>query len=96
VKETVPPKTVQKKRSSARRTPSLIEFPGVNRNAMPQWRKELGERVREVQEKRAREAVLEAAEIGDLMSEPEPRTVPVLELLPQSEMPSIKPLVVAS
>src|SRR6185295_16130392 len=40
--------------------PSLIEFPGINRNALPEWRKELSERVREKQERRAREAVLEA------------------------------------
>jgi len=42
------------------RKPSLIEFPGINRNALPEWRKELSERVREKQERRAREAVLEA------------------------------------
>ena len=41
---------------------TLIEFPGVSRNSMPEWRKELSERVREVQEKRAREAAHEAAE----------------------------------
>jgi len=35
---------------------TLIEFPGVNRAAVPEWRKSLSERVREVQERRAREA----------------------------------------
>jgi hypothetical protein len=40
----------------------LIEFPGVSRSSVPQWRKDLSERVREVHEKRAREAALEAAE----------------------------------
>jgi uncharacterized RDD family membrane protein YckC len=34
---------------------TLIEFPGVNRNR-PAWRKELSERFREIQQKRAREA----------------------------------------
>ena len=43
------------------RKSKLIEFPGANRNSIPEWRKELSERVREVQERRAREA-LEAAE----------------------------------
>ena len=34
---------------------TLIEFPGVSR-AVPEWRKQLSQRVREVQELRAREA----------------------------------------
>ena len=37
---------------------TLIEFPGVNRNR-PAWRKELSERFREIQQRRAREADLE-------------------------------------
>src|ERR1051325_9662656 len=37
---------------------TLIEFPGVNRNR-PAWRKELSERFREIQRRRAREAALE-------------------------------------
>jgi len=96
MEETAAPKTTQKRRPAARRTPSLIEFPGVNRSAMPQWRKELGERVREVQERRAREAILEAAEIGPLFSEAEPKAAPMLELLPQAETPQMNPLVVAA
>src|SRR4030095_157280 len=40
---------------------TLIEFPGVVRNTVPDWRRELSERVREVQERRAREAAAEAA-----------------------------------
>ncbi|HEY6231694.1 MAG TPA: RDD family protein [Pyrinomonadaceae bacterium] len=75
---------------------SLLEFPGVNRSAMPQWRKELGERVREVQERRAREAILETAEIGPLFSDLDSNQSPVLELLPQAEMPPMNPLVVAA
>jgi uncharacterized RDD family membrane protein YckC len=63
---------------------------------MPQWRKELGERVREVQERRAREAVLEAGEIGPLFSDLDSRQSPVLELLPQAELPPMNPLVVAA
>src|SRR5258705_12243805 len=96
MKETAPPNTAQTKRPAAKRTPSLIEFPGGNRSALPEWRKELGERVREVQEKRAREAAAEAAEIGPLFSEFEPKTTPTLELLPQAETAPMNPLVVAA
>ena len=48
--------------STPDRKSTLIEFPGISRNALPEWRKELSERVREVQERRAREAAREAAE----------------------------------
>jgi len=96
VEETVPPKTMQKRRPTTRTNRSLIEFPGVNRSAMPQWRQELGERVREVQERRAREAILEAGGIEPLLSELEPNTAPMLELLPQTEAPQPNPLVVAA
>jgi hypothetical protein len=40
---------------------TLIEFPGVNRNR-PAWRKELSERFREIQQRRAREADFEGEE----------------------------------
>src|SRR5688572_1830495 len=39
---------------------TLIEFPGVSRS-VPEWRKQLSQRVREVQEQRAREAAEAAA-----------------------------------
>jgi len=74
----------------------LIEFPGVNRSSLPEWRKELGERVREAQEKRAQKAMIEAAEIEPLFSELEPKTAPMLELLPQAEITPMNPLVVAA
>lgn len=94
VEETVTP--MQKEPATTRANRSLIEFPGVNRTAIPQWRKELGERVREVQEKRAREAILEAGGSEPLISELEPNTAPMLELLPQAEAPRLNPLVVAA
>src|ERR1051325_6599834 len=57
---------------------TLIEFPGVNRNR-PAWRKELSERFREIQQRRAREAALEeeqewmrAAARADSRTEPAP------------------------
>jgi uncharacterized RDD family membrane protein YckC len=96
MKETAPPKTVQKAPSAPGTRPSLINFPGVNRSALPEWRKELGERVREAQEKRAQKAMMEAAEIGPLFSELEPKTAPMLELLPQAEITPMNPLVVAA
>jgi len=71
---------------------TLIEFPGVNRAAVPEWRKSLSERVREVQERRAREA---AAEIERQQVEtglPSPQ----LELLPPAEVPEMNPLVAAA
>ncbi|HEX8499675.1 MAG TPA: RDD family protein [Pyrinomonadaceae bacterium] len=40
---------------------TLIEFPGVNRNR-PAWRKELSERFREIQQRRARETDFEGEE----------------------------------
>ena len=96
MKETAPPKTTLTSHAAATRTTSLIEFPGVNRSSMPEWRKELGERVREVQERRAREATIEAGEIDPLFTEPEPKSAPMLELLPQAETPPLNPLVVAA
>lgn len=85
-----------RRRVVARRTPSLLAFPGVNRSAMPEWRQELGERVREVQEKRAREATLEAGEIGLVSTEAEFSSAPSLELLPPAQIPPLNPLVVAA
>src|SRR6185503_17854126 len=80
------------------RKSTLIEFPGVARSSVPEWRKELSERVREVQERRAREAALEAkreaaenARRGETSANP-----PQLELLPPTEMPAVNPLVAAA
>ncbi|MGB8509786.1 MAG: hypothetical protein WCD76_15490, partial [Pyrinomonadaceae bacterium] len=44
---------------------TLIEFPGTGRNR-PAWRKELSERVREIQQRRAREAAIEIPESAQL------------------------------
>jgi uncharacterized RDD family membrane protein YckC len=62
---------------------------------MPEWRKELSERVREVQEKRAREAASEAAEAERQRVE-SAINPPQLELLPPAQMPAMNPLVVAA
>jgi uncharacterized RDD family membrane protein YckC len=76
--------------------PSLIEFPGVTKTSTPQWRKELGERVREVQERRAREAMLEALETVPEPSQDQQKTSPLLELLPQADVAPLNPLVEAA
>ena len=78
------------------RKPSLIEFPGINRNALPEWRKELSERVREKQERRAREAVLEAQSPATTAVETPTTAPPILELLPQTELPPLNPIVEAA
>ncbi|HSE34249.1 MAG TPA: RDD family protein [Pyrinomonadaceae bacterium] len=77
------------------RKSTLIEFPGVSRSSVPEWRKELSVRVREVQERRAREAAREAAEAERQRAEAA-SSAPQLELLPQSEAPAINPLVAAA
>lgn len=79
----------------AEKKSTLIEFPGVARSPLPEWRKELSERVREVQEKRAREAAREAAEAERRRMEAAIYP-PQLELLPPAEMPAMNPLVAAA
>jgi uncharacterized RDD family membrane protein YckC len=79
--------TTSKTRSESR----LIEFPGSSRNAVPVWRKEIAERVREAQERKAREAALEESNKGQ-----HDQAAPQLELLPQTAPTSLNPLVAAA
>lgn len=76
----------------ARQTSRLIEFPGVLRSTVPQWRQELGERVREVQERRALEAAEEEQRRQETTAEPKLQ----LGLLPQAEVAPLNPLVAAA
>lgn len=71
-------------------TPSLLEFPGVTKTTLPEWRRELGERVRE---RRARDGGSESCAV---FSEAPATATATLELLPQIESPEINPLVVAA
>jgi uncharacterized RDD family membrane protein YckC len=87
---------------------TLIEFPGVNRR--PAWRKELSERFREIQQRRARESTSE--EEQELLSAPElgNHTRPAanatsadaakasaqLGLVPTPDEPEINPIVAAA
>jgi uncharacterized RDD family membrane protein YckC len=63
---------------------------------MPEWRKGLSERVREVQERRLRDAEREAAEAERRRLEAFTATPPQLELLPQAATPALNPLVAAA
>jgi uncharacterized RDD family membrane protein YckC len=71
---------------------TLIEFPGVSR-AVPEWRKQLSQRVREVQELRAREAAEAAASAqeSDTISCALPSAQ--LELVPNREQQVMNPIV---
>ena len=78
---------------------TLIEFPGAR--ARPQWRKQLSERVREIQERRAREAEREAEEamrapVASPAAVVETNAGPSLGLVPQPEVPEMNPIVVAA
>lgn len=88
---------------------TLLEFPGVSRR--PAWRKELSERFREIQQRRAREAALESGEIyvdEPLQVEPEVnasaatarKTSEALKQLglvpPPPDGPEINPIVAAA
>ena len=94
VESAAPAKTIHKQVIKA--TQSLIEFPGSTRQAIPEWRKELGERVREVQERRAREAGLEDGATLPELANDEVKTLRPLELLSKPSMPPTNPLVVAA
>jgi len=78
------------------RKSTLIEFPGVHRNSVPEWRKELSERVREVQERKAREAAADATVKLERQENDSAAPPPQLELLPAAEVPTMNPLVVAA
>jgi uncharacterized RDD family membrane protein YckC len=89
---------------------TLIEFPGMAHR--PQWRKELSERVREIQERRARDAEREAQELAQRkLDQPEPLpdsavassaassgtpSTPQLGLVPQPDAPAVNPIVAAA
>jgi uncharacterized RDD family membrane protein YckC len=83
----------QSPKSKAEATKStLIEFPGVSR-VVPEWRKQLNQRVREVQELRAREAAEAAASAqeGEAISCALPSAQ--LELVPDREQQVMNPIV---
>jgi uncharacterized RDD family membrane protein YckC len=76
----------------------LIEFPGVSRASRPQWRKELSERVREIQERRARDAEAENEEVAQRpVHQPAAQVAaPQLGLVPPQDVPAMNPIVAAA
>jgi uncharacterized RDD family membrane protein YckC len=77
---------------TAAATSTLIEFPGAGR-ARPQWRKDLSERVREIQQRRASEASRDVEESGYAASPQSEAGAMSLGLVPQPETPELNPLV---
>lgn len=86
--------SLRDKTSIKERSPksTLIEFPRTSR-PVPEWRKQLSQRVREVQERKAREAAeeLAAAQEAGLVSCALPSGQ--LELVPDLEQPPMNPIV---
>jgi uncharacterized RDD family membrane protein YckC len=85
--------------ATAQASSTLLEFPGVSRASRPQWRKELSERVREIQERRARDATREAEEVLRRPAEPQvadAAIAPQLGLVPQPDTPAMNPIVAAA
>jgi uncharacterized RDD family membrane protein YckC len=81
--------------TAAGATSTLIEFPGAGRANRPQWRKDLSERVREIQQRRASEAARDVDESGyaDSSSHQSEAGSMSLGLVPQPETPELNPLV---
>jgi len=73
-------------------TSTLIEFPGTSR-PLPEWRKQLSQRVREVQERRAREAAEEAAAAQEAGVVSCSLPSAQLELVPALDQPVRNPIV---
>ena len=71
---------------------TLIEFPGMAR-PLPEWRKQLSQRVREVQERRAREAAEEAAAAQEAGMVSCALPSAQLELVPDLDQPVMNPIV---
>jgi uncharacterized RDD family membrane protein YckC len=77
---------------------TLLEFPGVSRASRPQWRKDLSERVREIQERRLRESASELEETvhSQVAQSADVTTAPQLGLVPPQDPPAINPIVAAA
>lgn len=81
--------------ASTPKTSSLIEFPGASRASRPQWRKELSARVREIQERRARDAEESPHRQVEQPASLE-TAAPLLGLVPRPDAPEVNPIVVAA
>src|SRR3982751_1836016 len=92
VRQTTPNYSPEVEAAEAETKSTLINFPGANRS-LPEWRKQLSQRVREVQERKAREAAeeLAAAQEAGLVSCALPSGQ--LELVPDLEHTVMNPIV---
>jgi len=81
----------QEPAETKRQTSTLIEFP-LGR-PVPEWRKQLSQRVREVQERKAREAAEEAAAAREAGAVSCVLPSAQLELVPDLEQPLMNPIV---
>jgi uncharacterized RDD family membrane protein YckC len=77
---------------ASRQASTLIEFPGAT-PPVPEWRKQLSQRVREVQDRKAREAAEEAAAAREAGTVSCSLPSAQLELVPDLEQPSMNPIV---
>jgi uncharacterized RDD family membrane protein YckC len=76
---------------------SLIEFPGASRASRPQWRKDLSARVREIQERRAREAEeVPPRRVEQQVVVQAELAAPQLGLVPTPDVPEVNPIVAAA
>ncbi len=84
--------------SAPKAASTLIEFPGPGRGPKPKWRKDLSERVREIQERRAREAALESEMITATFTEPSADSLGGIQLglVPKPDQPAVNPIVAAA
>ncbi len=86
-------------RTTVQASSTLLEFPGVSRASRPQWRKDLSERVREIQERRSREAAtdFEEAVQGQVAQVADGAVAaPQLGLVPPQDPPAVNPIVAAA
>ena len=91
---------------SAPAASTLLEFPTPGRAPKPQWRKELSERVREIQQRKAQEAAREAEADAQDYAPPAPApphdpspaepSAPALGLVPPAPASEVNPLVTAA
>lgn len=95
---------IEQQSETKSQTSTLIKFPGKKRQEMPEWRKELLEKFKEIQDKRAREAE-EANEDGENLSDevsnegslvsaqPCESVKPHLEVVPPAASAPVNPIV---
>jgi uncharacterized RDD family membrane protein YckC len=84
--------------TTAKAASTLIEFPGPGRGPKPKWRKDLSERVREIQERRAREAAMESEVIHATFLDPGGDSLGGIQLglVPKPDQPAVNPIVAAA